>query len=76
MSQQTNRMSDNVCFIDFQNHCFTETRLNDLCCDQKLFSDFCTIFGADRESSSKSRDCGVLTAVCPRVRASIHKHDL
>jgi hypothetical protein len=70
------KISGIVCFIDIQNHCFTETWLNYLCFDQKLFSDFFTIFVADRESSIKSRGCGVLIAACSRVRARKRKHDL
>jgi len=34
-----------------------------------------TIFGADRDSSSKSKGCGVLTAASPRFRAYKRKND-
>jgi hypothetical protein len=71
-------MFDNVCSIDFKIICLTETWLNDLYFNQKLFPDFFTIlvFGADTESSSKSRGGGVLITACPRVRACKRRHDL
>jgi hypothetical protein len=61
---------DNVSSIHFQIICLTETRLNDMCFDHKLFPDSFTIFRSDRFSSTKSRGGGVLIAVSSRVRTS------
>jgi hypothetical protein len=51
--------SDNVFSTDFQIVCLTETWLNDICFDHKLFPDPFTIFHSDRVSSTKSKGGGV-----------------
>jgi hypothetical protein len=43
---------------------------------KNYFHFFFTIFGAERDSSSKSKGCSVLTAVSPTVRAYKRKNDL
>jgi hypothetical protein len=67
---------DNVCSMDFQIICLTETWLNDMCFDQKLFPDSYTIFRSDRVNSTKYRGGGVLTAVSFRVRSFKRRYDL
>jgi hypothetical protein len=67
---------DDVISMDFQIICLTETWLNDMCFDHKLFPDSFTIFRSYRVSSSKSRGGGVLIAVSSRFRAFKRRDDL
>jgi hypothetical protein len=55
--------SDNVLSMDFQIICLTETWLNDICFDYKLFPYPFTILRSDIVSSIKSRGGGVLIAI-------------
>jgi hypothetical protein len=70
-----NKLFDNVCSMDFQNIYLTETWLNEMCLDQKLFPDSFTIF-CSRVSSTKSRDGGGLTVVLSRACTFKCRYDL
>jgi hypothetical protein len=68
---------DNVCSMDFQIICLTETWLNDVFRSQTtVFPNSFTIFRSDRVSSTKSSGGCVLIAISFRVRTFKRKYDL
>jgi hypothetical protein len=67
---------DNVCSMDFQIICLTETRLNGMCFDHMLFLDAFPIFHSDRVSGNKYRGGSVLLGVSSRVRGCKRIYDL
>jgi hypothetical protein len=67
---------ENVCSMDYNIICLTETWLNDLCYDHNLFPDCCTVFRFDRASVNKTHGGGVLIALSSTVRSYKCRYDL
>jgi hypothetical protein len=67
---------ENVCSIDYNVICLTETWLNDQCYGHNLFPDSYTVFRPDRNSVKKTRGGGVLIALSFGGRSFKRKNDL
>jgi hypothetical protein len=69
-SNKQTELLDNVCYVDYQNACLTETCLNYICFCQKLFPDSSITLRSDSVCSTKC-SATVLTAVSSAFDALI-----
>jgi hypothetical protein len=76
VSNKQTELSDNVCSMEFQIMFLTETSLNDICFDHKLFPVSSTTFRSDRVSSTEYSSAAVLTADPSAVGTYERRYDL